>query len=89
MLRFKVGDLAVVVADPNGKLNGELVQILERGPNMYPIRLASGLVVYREYNYRVDGRGNPFWLCHDFELKPYEPPKSLLEELIEMERLVQ
>lgn len=88
MLRFKVGDLAVVVADPNGKLNGELVEILEVGPALYPIRLWSGLVVLRMYDYRVNSRDNPLWLCHDWELKPYEPPKLLCDQLLEMEKLI-
>jgi hypothetical protein len=74
-MRFKVGDLAVVVDDENGGyMNGELVEIVEAG-QVIDMKLTFGsILVPHIYDYRVNARGEFGWLCMDKELAPFEAP---------------
>jgi hypothetical protein len=85
-MKFKVGDLCVVVADDTNRFNGEMVEVMEVGPMLCPVNVM-GFPVPKQFDYRVRWNGIDAWYCKEQELKRYEPP-SLLQDLVKMQELV-
>jgi hypothetical protein len=86
MLRFKLGELALVIPCPDAdvRLFGKVVQIIQVGPMMVNTGWEQ-----RPADYRISVEGDPHWYCMDSILLKFGDPDEQMgeheEENLELE----